>query len=148
MATAESWPQQISETIASTEHQFDQMHHRFEEAEHIWREEFTALADHLNEQQRVLPYTWLYKLFTSSTFGEFMNACVKAQIKGAVTEALEMIKEDFPEVDVLQAKYGYSAGENDRVDRDLAWIIMNPPRFPMVDALIYHDSLIFPWELL
>lgn len=66
------------------------------------------MADHLNEQ-RGLPYTLLYKLFTSLSFGGFINACVKAQIEGAVTEGLEMVKEDFPEVDVLQAKYGYSA---------------------------------------
>lgn len=40
----------MSETLASTEHQFNQMHRRFEEAGRIWREEFTALADCLNEQ--------------------------------------------------------------------------------------------------
>lgn len=74
----------------------------------------------MNEQQRVLPYTLLYKLFTSLTFGEFMNKCAKAQLDGAMTEALEMVKEYFPEVDVPQAKYGYSVGANDRADRDLA----------------------------
>lgn len=33
---------------------------------------------------------------------------------------MEMVKDDFPEVDVAQAKYRYSAGTDDRADRDLA----------------------------
>lgn len=49
-----------------------------EETKRIWREKFTNLADCLNEQQHVLPYTLLYKLFTFQTFGEFVNACAKA----------------------------------------------------------------------
>lgn len=65
-----------------------------------------------------------------------------------MTEALEMVKEDFPDVDVLQAKYGYLAGANDRANRDLAWAILNLPRFRVVDALINHDNLVTPWELL
>lgn len=134
----------MSKTLATTEHQFDLMYQRFEEAERIWRGELTVLADRLNEQQRVLPYTPLHKLFTLMTFGEFVNNCAKAQIEGAVTEALEMVNEDYPEVDIAQAKYGYSAGANDRADRDLTWVILNPPRFPVVDALINHEGLVLP----
>lgn len=71
----------MSETLASTKHQFDQMHHCFEEAEHIWREEFTILVDQFNEQQRVLPYTLLYKLFTFQTFGEFVKFVPRCKSK-------------------------------------------------------------------
>lgn len=111
LAIAESWRQQIFETLASTEHQLNQMHCRFEEVENIWQEEFSVLADRLHEQQRVLPYTLLYKFFTSSTFEEFVNACVKAQIEGTVIEALEMVKEDFPEVDVCRPIRVLGGGE-------------------------------------
>lgn len=45
-------------------------------------------------------------------------------------------------------QYGYSAEGNDRANRDLAWAILNPPHFPVVDALINHDGLVTPWELL
>lgn len=124
------------------------MHKRFVKAERIWREEFIILADRLNEQQRVIPYTLLYKLFTSLTFGEFLNNCVKAQIEGAMTEALEMVREDYPDVNMAQAKYGYSVDTNDRADRELALAILNPPRFPVVSALINHSGLVTPRELL
>lgn len=75
-----------------------------------------------------------------------MNAFAKAQIEGTMIEVLEMVKDDFPSVDVAQSKYGYSPGMNDRADRDLAWA--NPSRFSVVDALINHDGLVTLWELL
>lgn len=37
-----------------------------------------------------------------------------------MTETLEMIKEDFPYVDVAQSKYGYFLGANDRANWELA----------------------------
>lgn len=124
------------------------MHQWFEEAERIWKEEFTNLADRLNEQQQILPYTMAYKLFTSQTFQDFINSCTKAQIDGTVTEALEMVKEDYPKINVEQSTYGYQLGANDRADKDLAWTILNPPRFPVLDYLLNHNKLITPWELL
>lgn len=107
LATTDSLRQKLGETLVTTKHQFFQMHQRFEEAERIWREEYTILADRLNEQQCILPYTLIYKLFTSQNFGDFINACAKAQIDGAVMETLEMVKEDCPNVNVAQSKYGY-----------------------------------------
>lgn len=138
----------MSEMLATTEHQFDQMHQRFMEAERIWKEEFTSLADRLNEQQRVLPYALLYKVFSSVTFGELVNSCAHSQIFGAVMEALEMVKEDYLDVDVAQSRYGYSVGANDRADMELAWAILNPPpQFRVVDSLINHDGLVTSREL-
>lgn len=71
-----------------------------------------------------------------------------AQIAGSVSEALEIVKEDYPDVDVAQPKYGYSTGENDKANTDFAWAILNHPHFPVVDALINHDGLMTSWELL
>lgn len=94
LAITESWRQKLPKTLAATEHQFNQMHRQFEEAKQIWWEEFIILADRLNKQ-RILPFILAYKLFTFQTFGEFINSYAKAQIKGAVTNALEMVHEDF-----------------------------------------------------
>lgn len=111
LVTSESLRQKLGESLASTEHQFFQMHSRFEKVEWIWKEEFTVLVDRLNEQQRVLPYTLVFKLFGSLTFDDFINACVKAQIDGAVTEALEMVKDDYLDVNVAQSKYRVQVGD-------------------------------------
>lgn len=100
LVTLESLRQKLWKTLVTTEHQFYQIHSRFEEVERIWREEFTTLANRLNEQQRILSYTLAYKLFGLLTFGEFINSCAKAQINGVVIEALEMVKDDYLDVDV------------------------------------------------
>lgn len=55
-----------------------------------------------------------FKLFGSLTFSDFINSNAKAQIDGVVTEALEMVKDDYSDVDVVESKYGYKQGENDR----------------------------------
>lgn len=60
----------------------------------------------MNEQQLVLSYTLAYKLFGSYTFGDFINSCVKAHIDGAVIEALEMVNNDYLDINVGQLKYG------------------------------------------
>lgn len=87
---------------------FFQMHQRFEEVERIWREEFTILVNHLKEQQCALPCTLAYKLFT------------KAQLDSTVTEALEIVKENYSKVDMSQSKYRYRQEANDRANKDLA----------------------------
>lgn len=69
------------------------------------------MTDRLNEQQRVLPYTMVYKLFTSQIFGDFINSYAKAQIDSTVTKALEMVKEYYPKINVEQSKYGYRQGQ-------------------------------------
>lgn len=106
--------------MANTEHILFKMHSHFQEAEQLWKNEFTLLADHLNEQQRVLSHTLAYKLISSCTFGDLINSCAKAHINKVVTEKLEMVKYDYPDVNVAQSKYGYKAEANDRVDKDLA----------------------------
>lgn len=83
------------------------MHQQFEESEWIRRTEFTNLANRLNEQQYVFPYTMVYKLFRSQTFEDYIYSCTKAQIDSAVIEALQMVKEDYPCVSVAQSKYRY-----------------------------------------
>lgn len=65
LSTAKSWRQKLGKAMVSTKHHFFKMHQHFVEVKRIWTEEFTNLADRLNEQRRVLSYTMAYKLFTS-----------------------------------------------------------------------------------
>lgn len=81
-------------------------------------------------------------------FRDFIYSFAKAQIDGAMTKVLEMVKEDHPEVDVAQSKYGYRLGANDMVDKELAWAVLNSPKFPILDFLAEHDGLVTHWELL
>lgn len=107
-----------------------------------------VLVDRLNEQQWVFPYILTYKLFSSRTFGEFINSCMKAQIDGAVIEALKMVKDDYSDVNVAQSMYENKTDANDLVDNNLVWAMFNPPRFPTLDFLVYCDGLVTLWELL
>lgn len=86
----------------------------------MWKEEFTVLAGRLNEHHHILPYTLAFKLLGSFTFGDFINVCAKAQIDVAMTDALEMVKDNYPYVNVAQSKYGYKLGAKDRADKELA----------------------------
>lgn len=65
-----------------------------------------ALVDCPNEQQWVPPYTLAYNLFDFYMFGDFINSCAKAQIDDVVIEALEMVKDEYLNVNVAQWKYG------------------------------------------
>lgn len=58
------------------------------------------LKDRINEQQQMLPYTLVYKLFLSSPFGDFINKCAALMVDGAITKALEMVKKDYSDVNV------------------------------------------------
>lgn len=59
-----------------------------------------------------------------------------------------MVTKDYSEVDVTQSRYGYRQGANDWANKDLAWAVLNPPRFSVLDFLVKHDGLVTPWELL
>lgn len=42
----------------------------------------------------------------------------------------------------------YKVNANDRADKDLAWVVLNLPRVPVLDFLVRHDDLGTHWELL
>lgn len=44
-----------------------------------------------------------------------------------MTEALEMIKDDYPDINVTQSKYGYKLWANDQANKDLMWVVLNSP---------------------
>lgn len=51
LAKLESLRHKLKETLASAEHTLLKLHSRFQKAEQVWNDEFTVLANHLNEQQ-------------------------------------------------------------------------------------------------
>lgn len=63
---------------------------------------------------------------------------------GTVNEALEMVKKDYPEINVAQSKYRYWLGANDKANKDLVWAVLNPSRFLVLDSLIEHNGLVTP----
>lgn len=68
--------------------------------------------------------------------------------RGTVIEALEMVKEDYPEINIAQSKYGYRQVASHRADKDLSWALLNLLWFSVLDFLVKHNGLIIPWELL
>lgn len=90
----------MTETFAKTKHILFELHSQFEEAMKIWKKEFTLLVDRINEQERVLPYTFVYKLLVFSKFRDFINVYASSIVDGAFTEALEMVKEDYLDVNI------------------------------------------------
>lgn len=58
--------------------------------EKIWSEDVSRLRGQLLVQQQWLPTITAFKLFQTSTIGEFLNRCVKSSKASAITKVLTM----------------------------------------------------------
>lgn len=107
-----------------------------------WKSEVESLRSQALTSQGPLLQAFLYKLMRTNAFGEYINQCGGAINPLAMTDAIELISMDHPNLDINKLEYGYDKDAKEQCSWRLDEEMMRAPSFPLLDALKANDHII------
>lgn len=98
--------------------------------------------------QGPLLQAFLYKLTRLFAFGEFVNGCGDVINSLAMTDAINLISLDHPDLEIKKSEYDYDKDVREQVDWRLAEKILKVADFPLLNSLKGADHLLSAEEIL
>lgn len=85
---------------------------------------------------------FLHKLVRTEAFGDYISSYADALNPAAMTDAIEMVNMDYPELDVKKAMYGYNEETIERVGWFQAKAMVKIHPLPLVEELEKIDHIL------
>lgn len=109
--------------------------------------EKTSRAQVISSQGSLMQAT-VYKLLRTNVFGEYVNAYGSAINPLATTETIELISQDFPDMDIKKSDYRYDKAAKEQSGWHMAEAMLRVSSFPLLDSLKSNDRILSPKEIL